>query len=123
MRTTPNLRRMDRLHIEPSHNAKVAATTLQRPEQIRVVLLVGLDQRAVRQHNLIVDHAVAGPTDLVPVEADTTGQEKTGDTDGADTTTGDGQAVGFEVVVYIGPAGVVSMHLCRCEMRISREDN
>ena len=107
MRTTPDLRRTDGLHIEPSHNPKVAAAAFQRPEQIRVVLLVGLDQRAVRQHNLVVDHAVAGPTDLVPVEADTTGQEKTRDTDGADTATGDGQAVGFEVFVYIGPADVL----------------
>lgn len=66
--------------------------------------LVHVRQRAVREHNLIVDHAVGSPADFVAVEVDTTSQEQAGDTNGADAAAGDGEAVGFEVFVDVGPA-------------------
>jgi len=66
--------------------------------------LVHVRQRAVRKHDLVVDHVVGSPADFVAVEVDTSGQEQTGDSDGADAATGDGEAVGFEVFVDVGPA-------------------
>lgn len=104
MRTTPDLRRVDSLQIEPGDNTIVTATTLQSPEQIGQVRLVHVGQRTVREHHLVVDHAVAGPADLVTVEADTTGQKKTGDTHGADTTAGDGETMGLEVAIDVVPS-------------------
>lgn len=104
IRATPDDGRTHRLDIKPGDDTKVAAATLQRPEQIFVLVLVGLHQRPIGQHDLIVDDAVAGPADLVSVEADTTGQQETGDTNGTDTAAGDTKAVGFKVCIDVGPA-------------------
>lgn len=102
--STPDLRRLDRLDVEPGDDAKVAAATLQSPEQIRVLVLVGLDQRAISKYDFVVDHAVTGKSNLVAVEADSSGQQQTRHTHGADTTSRNGQTVRGQVFVDFGPA-------------------
>lgn len=47
MCTAPNLKRRNCLHIKTSDQAKVVAATLQCPEQIGMMGLVGLDQGAI----------------------------------------------------------------------------
>lgn len=109
MRTSPDLGRLDRLNIEPGDDSKVTAAALQRPKQIRVVRLVHIGERAVGQDNLVVDHVAAGPADLVTVEVDAASQQQAGDTDGTDAAAGDGEAMGFEVFVDVGPAACISL--------------
>lgn len=108
VRTCPDKRRFDRLDVEARHQTKVAATTLERPEQVRVAGLVDFDNGAVGQNNLVVDDRVAAPADLVTIEVDAAGQEQTGDTDRRETAAGDSEAVGLEVRVDLAPAGTVS---------------
>lgn len=102
--SSPDLSRLNSLHIEASHQTKVAASTLQRPEEVAVAGGVGLDDGAVRKHNLVVDDSVAAESDLVTVEVDAAGEQQTGDTDGTETASGYGEVVGFEVVVDGGPS-------------------
>lgn len=73
--SSPDLWRFDRVDIEASYETEVAASALQRPEEIAVVPVIYFDQRAVGQDDFIVDHIVTGPADLVTVEMNTTGKE------------------------------------------------
>ena len=105
--SSPDLSRRDSLHVEASHQTKVAASTLQRPEEIAVAGGVGLDDGAVRKHDLVVDDGVTAESDLVAVEVNAAGEQQAGDTDGAETASGYGEVVCFKVVVDIGPSVVI----------------
>lgn len=105
MSTSPDLGRLDSLDVEAGHNAKVAATSLQSPEQIRVASLVCVHNRAIGQNDLIVNDAVASEADLVAVEVDTASKKQTGHTNGAETTTWNSQVVVGEVRVDVAPSG------------------
>lgn len=64
---------LDRQHVEPRHDTKVTASALQRPEEIRVMRAICLGEGSICQDDLVVDDAVAGPSDLVAVEVDAAG--------------------------------------------------
>lgn len=70
------VRRGKGLEMEPGDDAKVAAASLQRAEQIRVVRRVGVDNLAARQHHLVVDDAVAGEACSRRVPRDTTAEQE-----------------------------------------------
>jgi hypothetical protein len=111
--TGPDLGRLDGLDVEAGHNAKVAATSLQSPEQIRVGILACVHNGTIGQNNLIVDDSVATEADLVAVEVDTTSKEQTRNTNGAETATRNSEVVGGEVRVDLTPStNISSMVLC-----------
>lgn len=105
---SPHLARRNGLHVKAGDQTEVAATSLQGPEQVRVVLGVGLDNSAVGQDNLVVDNSSASKTDLVTVEVDTSGEKQTGNTDGAETATCGSQVVLAKVSIDILPSVGVS---------------
>lgn len=111
--TGPDHGRLDGLDVEAGHNAKVAAASLQSPEQIRVGRLVCVHNSAIGQNNLIVDYSIATEADLVAVEVDTTRKEQTRHTNRAETTTRNGEVVLGEPGVDLTPSiNVSSMVLC-----------
>lgn len=101
---SPDLARREGLDIKASDNAEVAAATLQGPEEIGVGGLIGVDNAASGQDNLVVDDTVRSPSDLVAVVADTSSQEKTWYANGSETATGNGQVELFKILVYSAPA-------------------
>jgi hypothetical protein len=104
MSTGPDLGRLDGLQIKPGDDTKVAASTLQSPEQIRVAGLVGFNNRAIGQNNLVVNNGITTEADLVAVEVDTTSQEQSRNTDGTETATSCGKSEPLQVCVDIGPS-------------------
>lgn len=105
VRTGPDLARLNSLQIKSSDNAKVAASALQSPEQIRVAGLVGLDNRAIGEDDLVVDNGVTAEADLVAVEVDTASEEQSRYADGSETATGSGKIKLLQVGVDISPSG------------------
>lgn len=111
--TGPDHGRLDGLNIEAGHNTKVAATSLQSPKQIRVGILVCMHNSAIGQNNLIVNDSVTTEADLVTVEVDTTSKEQTRHTNGAETTTRNGEVVLGEPGVDLTPSiNISSVVLC-----------
>ena len=104
VRTSPNLARLDSLQIESSNDSKVATSALQSPEQVLVARLVGLDDGAIGEDNLVVDNGVTAEADLVAVEVDTASEEQSRDTDGAKATTSGGKVELLQIGVDIAPA-------------------
>lgn len=105
---SPHLTRRNGLHVKAGDQTEVAATSLQGPEQVRVVLGVGLDNSTIGQNNLVVNDRSASKANLVTVEVDTSGEKQTGNTDGAETATCGSQVVLTEVGINILPSVGVS---------------
>lgn len=102
--SSPNLGRSKSAQSEAGDNTKVAATSLQGPEEVGVLRVAGSDNGTVGEDDLVLEDIVSRPTVLVAVEVDTTGEEKARHTDGRETATGDGQVVLGKVLVHGTPA-------------------
>lgn len=102
--TSPDLGRCEGAQSEAGDNTKVAATTLQSPEEVGVLRVVGSDNSAVGEDNLVLEDIVSRPTVLVAVEVDTSSEKKAGHTDGRETTTSHGQVILGQILIHGTPA-------------------
>ena len=79
---------------QPRHHAEVPAAAAQRPEQVRVVVGVDLQQLAAGRHDLGAQQVVDGHAVLADEEADAAAERDAGDADRARVAEPGGEAVG-----------------------------
>jgi hypothetical protein len=89
--------------------------TKERPEQLAVVLLVAIDDAAVRQDDLRLEQVVAGQAMLPAEDPEPAPEGEAGDADGGTAAGGDGPAVlGQRVIEVAEPhARADGRHLAR----------
>jgi hypothetical protein len=88
---------------EGGDDAEVAPAAAQRPEQVRVPVLVGRDQGAVGQHHVGGQQVVHGQAEAPGQVADAAAQGQPADAGGGDEAAGDGHPEGHGGVVDIRP--------------------
>lgn len=66
--TTPKMRVVNRLELVFGDDSEVVRSTLERLEQVAVLLNVGVDDAPTGQNKFIVDNVVAGKTNTRAVE-------------------------------------------------------
>src|SRR3989304_2311073 len=79
--------------LEPGDDAEVAAAAAQAPEQVRVLVLAGLDDLAVGEDDLRTDHAVDRVSQLALQPTGAAAQREPCDAGGGHATAGDGESV------------------------------
>ena len=91
-----------RLEVHGGHDAEVAATAAEPPEQVGVLLLAGGDDRAVGQDDLggaqVVDGEAAASREVPEAAA----EREPGDAGGADDPAGHGEAERMRGVIELG---------------------
>ena len=92
-------------------DAEVAAAAVQRPEQLRVLVLGGAHRVAVGGHQLDRDQVVAGEAELALDPARAAAEGEAGDAGGGDAPAGGGEAVRLAGAVEVAP-GSAALDAC-----------
>jgi hypothetical protein len=99
------VRRREGTEHELRHHRELTATSApQRPEQVRIVVLVALDDAPVGEHGARGDELVRGEAMRATEDAQTAAEGQAGDPDGRPAAPDDGAITGGERVVDLGEA-------------------
>ncbi len=89
--------------LERGDDAEVAAAAAQRPEQLRVLVLAGVQVLAVGGHDVGADEVVAGQAALADQPADAAAEREPGDAGGRHQSPGDRQPERLRLGVDVAP--------------------